>query len=80
VRIPASPCSSYSSEGLTGGANVRKKTAQLRTDGATSIRASVGALWGPKQLENLVDLRLSFEVAPEKTVLRRREEGDVRNQ
>ncbi|KAH9000126.1 hypothetical protein EDB92DRAFT_1829472 [Lactarius akahatsu] len=56
-----------------------KKTAQLRTDGATSIRASVGALWGPKQLESLVDLRLSFEVVPEKVVLRRREEGDVRN-
>ena len=74
------PCSSYPSEGLTGGTDVRKKTAQLRTDGATSIRASVGALWGPKQLENLVDLRLSFEVVPEKTVLRRREEGDVRNQ
>ena len=62
------------------GVFVRKKTSQLRTDGATSIRASVGALWGPKQLENLVDLRLSFEVVPEKVVLRRREEGDVRNQ
>ncbi|KAH9066502.1 hypothetical protein EDB87DRAFT_1586471 [Lactarius vividus] len=59
--------------------NGGKKTAQLRTDGAASIRASVGALWGPKQLENLVDLRLSFEVVPEKVVLRRREEGDVRN-
>lgn len=58
----------------------RKKTAQLRTDGATSVRASVGALWGPKQLENLVDLNLSFEVVPEKVVLRRRENGDVRNQ
>lgn len=62
------------------GAYVRKKTAQLRTDGATLIRASVGALWGSKQLDNLVDLRLSFEVAPEKAVLRRREEGDIRNQ
>ncbi|KAI0247255.1 DNA mismatch repair protein MutL [Lactifluus subvellereus] len=55
------------------------KTAQLRKDGATSVRASVGALWGPKQLENLVDLSLSFEVAPEKVVLRRREVGDVRS-
>jgi len=58
---------------------VRKKSAQLRTDGATSIRASVGALWGPKQLESLVDLHLSFQVVPEKVVLRRREEGDVLN-
>jgi DNA mismatch repair protein PMS2 len=54
---------------LTG--DFRKKTTQLRTDGATSVRASVGALWGPKQLDNLVDLDLSFEVIPEKSVLRR---------
>ncbi|KAI9440283.1 hypothetical protein F5148DRAFT_1258759 [Russula earlei] len=52
-----------------------KKTTQLRTDGASSIRASVGALWGPKQLDNLVDLDLSFGVIPEKSVLRRREGG-----
>jgi hypothetical protein len=58
----------------------RKKTTQLRTDGATSVRASVGALWGPKQLENLVGLNLSFKVVPEKVVLRRREEGSVGNQ
>ncbi|KAH9961814.1 hypothetical protein BC827DRAFT_1202133 [Russula dissimulans] len=54
-----------------------KKTTQLRTDGATSVRASVGALWGPKQLEHLVDLDVSFDVMPEKSVLRRREGGDV---
>lgn len=59
---------------------VRKKTTQLRTDGATSLRGSVGALWGPKQLDNLVDLGLSFEVIPEKSVLRRRQECDVGNQ
>lgn len=60
----------------------RKKTTQLRTDGATSVRASVGALWGPKQLDNLVDLDLSFEVVPEKSVLRRRreEDGSIGNQ
>jgi DNA mismatch repair protein PMS2 len=58
----------------------RKKTTQLRTDGATSVRASVGALWGPKQLENLVNLNLSFKVVPEKVVLRRREEGSVGSQ
>jgi len=59
---------------------VRKKTTQLRTDGATSLRGSVGALWGPKELDNLVELRLSFDVTPEKSVLRRRQEGDVGNQ
>ncbi|KAH9992158.1 hypothetical protein BJV77DRAFT_1003804 [Russula vinacea] len=51
-----------------------KKTTQLRTNGATSVRSSVGALWGPKQLDNLVGLDLSFEVIPEKSVLRRRRE------
>ncbi|KAI0298216.1 hypothetical protein BC826DRAFT_998583 [Russula brevipes] len=50
-----------------------KKTIQLRTDGTPSVRASIGALWGPKQLDNLVDLDLSFDVIPEKTVLRRQE-------
>ena len=65
---------------LSGESNggVRKKTIQLRTDGATSLSASVGALWGPKQIENLVELDLSFEVMPEKSVLRRG--GDVGNQ
>ena len=60
----------------------RKKTTQLRTGGATSVRASVGALWGPKQLDTLVDLDLSFEVVPEKSVLRRRreEDGSIGNQ
>jgi hypothetical protein len=58
------------------GGHSRKKTTQLRTDGATSVRASVGALWGPKQLDNLVDLDLPFEVVPEKSVLRRRREED----
>ena len=68
-------------ENANGGYS-RKKTTQLRTDGATSVRASVGALWGPKQLENLVDLDLSFEVVPEKSVLRRRreEDGSIGNQ
>lgn len=60
----------------TNGGYSRKKTTQLRTDGATSVRASVGALWGPKQLDNLVDLDLTFEVVPEKSVLRRRREED----
>ncbi|KAI0263552.1 hypothetical protein BC834DRAFT_886174 [Gloeopeniophorella convolvens] len=52
-----------------------KKAVQLRTDGSPSLRAAVGALWGPKQLENLVELDLSFEVVPEKVVLRRQEEA-----
>ncbi|KAH7925989.1 DNA mismatch repair protein MutL [Leucogyrophana mollusca] len=48
-----------------------RKAIQLRTDGSTSTRASVTSLWGPKALENIVDLDLSFEVETEKAVLRR---------
>ncbi|KAH9980400.1 hypothetical protein BJV74DRAFT_887865 [Russula compacta] len=48
-----------------GGRVVRKKTTQLRTDGATSVQTSVGVLGGPNQLDNLVDLDLSFDVIPE---------------
>ena len=50
----------------------RKKSVQLRTDGSPSIRSSVSALWGPKTLENLVELDLSFDVEIQKSVLRRR--------
>ena len=51
--------------------DVRKKTVQLRTDGSPSCRASVSALWGPKSLEQMVDLDLNFQVETEKSVLRR---------
>ncbi|TFK88963.1 DNA mismatch repair protein MutL [Polyporus arcularius HHB13444] len=48
-----------------------KKTVQLRTDGTPSTRASVSAVWGPKALENLVELDLCFVVEVEAAVLRR---------
>ncbi|RPD53292.1 DNA mismatch repair protein MutL [Lentinus tigrinus ALCF2SS1-7] len=48
-----------------------KKTVQLRTDGTPSTRASVSAIWGPKVLENLVELDLTFVVEVEAAVLRR---------
>ena len=44
---------------------------QLRTDGIPSTRASVSAIWGPKALENLVELALTFVVEVEAAVLRR---------
>ncbi|TFY55610.1 hypothetical protein EVG20_g9258, partial [Dentipellis fragilis] len=49
-----------------------RKTVQLQTDGSTSLRSSVTSLWGPKSLENIVELDLEFDVETEKTVLRRR--------
>ncbi|TCD62462.1 hypothetical protein EIP91_006832 [Steccherinum ochraceum] len=48
-----------------------RKTVQLRTDGTPSSRSSLSALWGPKALENIVDLDLEFDVEAEKSVLRR---------
>ncbi|TFK51203.1 DNA mismatch repair protein MutL [Heliocybe sulcata] len=48
-----------------------RKTIQLRTDGTPSTRASVSALWGPKSLDNLIDLNLCFNVETEKSVGRR---------
>lgn len=50
----------------------RKKSVQMRTNGAPSTRASVTALWGPKALEQLVDLNIRFGVETERAVLRRR--------
>ena len=49
---------------------------QLRTDGTPSIRASISALWGPKILDHLDTLNLSFEVETEKSVLRRLQNAD----
>ena len=49
----------------------KQKTVQLRTDGTPSTRASVSAIWGPKALDNLVDLDLRFVVEVEAAVLRR---------
>ena len=49
----------------------RKKNVQVRTEGTPSTRASVSAIWGPKALENLVELDLKFSVEVEAAVLRR---------
>jgi len=51
--------------------NGGKKSVQMRTEGTPSTRASVSALWGPKALENLVELDIRFQVETERAVLRR---------
>lgn len=48
-----------------------QKSVQLRTAGASSPRASVSALWGPKALDSLVDLDLNFDVDRDKAILKR---------
>ncbi|KAF8968485.1 histidine kinase-like ATPase, partial [Flammula alnicola] len=47
------------------------KSVQIKTLGSPSSRASVTALWGPKSLDNIVDMDLTFEVEREKVALKR---------
>ncbi|TFK22541.1 DNA mismatch repair protein MutL [Coprinopsis marcescibilis] len=48
-----------------------QRSIQLQTKGNPSVKDAVSSLWGPKAIENLVDLNVSFEIAPEKSVLKR---------
>ncbi|KIM43925.1 hypothetical protein M413DRAFT_371356 [Hebeloma cylindrosporum] len=52
------------------------KTTQIQTFGSPSCRASVTALWGPKALENIVDMDISFEVERERTAIKRIQSQD----
>lgn len=54
-----------------------RKTVALRTDGSLSLKSAVSSLWGPKSLDNVVDLDLHFEVETEKSVLRRLGNKDI---
>nr|GAT47950.1 predicted protein [Mycena chlorophos] len=47
------------------------KSVQLRTPGTHSLRDAVTALWGPRALDNLVDLDVSFVVQRDKHAVRR---------
>ncbi|KJA16758.1 hypothetical protein HYPSUDRAFT_147287 [Hypholoma sublateritium FD-334 SS-4] len=47
------------------------KSTPIRTLGLPSCRESVTALWGPKSLDNIVDVDITFEVEREKVVLKR---------
>ncbi|KAG6898188.1 hypothetical protein C0993_007040 [Termitomyces sp. T159_Od127] len=56
---------------VNNAADKGQKTVQLRTAGTSSSRAVVTELWGPKALENIVDLDLSFEVDRDRNSLKR---------
>ncbi|KAG6887789.1 hypothetical protein C0992_010743, partial [Termitomyces sp. T32_za158] len=62
---------------VNNAADKGQKTVQLRTTGASSPRAVVSELWGPRALENIVTLDLSFEVDRDKTSLKRTSGYDV---
>ncbi|TFK72296.1 DNA mismatch repair protein MutL [Pluteus cervinus] len=48
-----------------------QKSVQIRTQGTISNRTTVTDLWGPKALENITDLAVSFTVEPDKASLKR---------
>ncbi|KAF9002162.1 histidine kinase-like ATPase [Cyathus striatus] len=53
------------------GKGVRLTLVINRTKGAPDIRSSVSALWGPKAMDNIVDLDLEFEVEKDKVTIKR---------
>ncbi|KAM6499964.1 Histidine kinase-like ATPase, C-terminal domain containing protein [Amanita muscaria] len=48
-----------------------QKVPQIKTEGVSSFKSSVAALWGPKAMDNTVELALDFRVQREKSVARR---------
>ncbi|WWC86301.1 uncharacterized protein L201_001174 [Kwoniella dendrophila CBS 6074] len=48
-----------------------KRNIQLSTDGRGSLRASVGAVWGHKALDNVQDIDLELEVEIDRVMARR---------
>ncbi|KAJ7127884.1 hypothetical protein C8R44DRAFT_778955 [Mycena epipterygia] len=73
------PCSNRSGVRLTVSNQAEKgqKSVQIRTPGTPSLRESVSALWGPKALDNIVDLDLSFSVIRDKVAMKRASESDT---
>ncbi|KAJ6550886.1 DNA mismatch repair protein [Mycena vulgaris] len=67
------PCSSRTGVRLTvsNQADKGQKSIQIRTPGTPALRESVSALWGPKALDNIVDLDLNFAVERDKVAVKR---------
>jgi DNA mismatch repair protein PMS2 len=49
----------------------RKRNAVIVTDGRGSLRSSVTAVWGPKALENVLDINLELEVGIDRVMAKR---------
>lgn len=73
------PCSAGSGVRLTVSNQSEKghSILQIKTMGIPSPRASVTALWGPKALNNVVDIDLKFEVEKERNTLRHAQSQDT---
>lgn len=48
---------------------ISARSVQLRTDGSSSLKASITHIWGPKALDNLVPLDLAFEIETERAAI-----------
>ncbi|KAJ7932954.1 histidine kinase-like ATPase [Mycena leptocephala] len=71
-------CSSRNGVRLTvsNQADKGQKSVQIRTPGTPSLRDAVSSLWGPKALDTIVTLDLSFAVERDKMALKRTSEPD----
>jgi len=52
-------------------ADDRKRNSVIITDGRGSLRSSVIAVWGPKALENVLDINLELEVGIDRSMAKR---------
>jgi DNA mismatch repair protein PMS2 len=52
-------------------ANGRKRNTVIVTDGRGSLRSSVTAVWGPKALENVLDINLELDVGIDRLMAKR---------
>lgn len=48
-----------------------KKTNHLRSDGKTSLRGAVAAVWGAKAVDNLVEVDMELDVEIDKSMAKR---------
>jgi DNA mismatch repair protein PMS2 len=54
-----------------GSADDRKRNTVIVTDGRGSLRSSVTAVWGPKALENVLDINLELDVGIDRLMAKR---------
>jgi hypothetical protein len=52
-------------------ANNRKRNTVIVTDGRGSLRSSITAVWGPKALENVLDINLELDVGIDRLMAKR---------
>ncbi|WVQ82773.1 hypothetical protein IAT38_004905 [Cryptococcus sp. DSM 104549] len=56
---------------IIGAGRAARRSTQLATDGRGSLRASVGAVWGHKALDSVLDISLELDVEIDRSMARR---------